>query len=312
MSTYKKQFIFQQKNNLFSIPLDIVIEVEESPKLTQPPWSEKALVGLLNYKGLPIPVLEPSLFISNPEKNKKFESNSSVVITEVQNFKIAYLQDKFYKIIPALDLNENQESEHFLSGMTMLDNKPLLVLNVNFLLNHFRNIFQNQFSLEVKQKSIVKEGTNVDCIKFLSFVIDNVDFCVPIEEVLEVVENLEVTLLFNTPPLFRGLLNLRGKIIPALDISVFLDLPLRQLTENTKYLILFHNSVEIAICVDMIYKMREWKHSQVISPEGILSGTIAKYSKGIIKSDQKTILVLSTIDLIYSDILESFTRMESI
>ncbi|GAO02108.1 chemotaxis protein CheW [Anaeromyxobacter sp. PSR-1] len=56
--------------------------------------------------------------------------------------------------------------------------------------------------------------------QYLSFRIDGIDYAVPILKVREILQHEEITRVPGTPPSVRGVLNVRGAVVPVVDLAV--------------------------------------------------------------------------------------------
>ncbi|MBK8398358.1 MAG: chemotaxis protein CheW [Leptospiraceae bacterium] len=312
--TENKQFVFLFGPAYFSIQLNNVIEVYDSPDVKDLPWEEIGLRGMIHYRGIPIPVIDPVL-IANIKSDKKNRPIKSVVIFEKDNCKIALTVDKFYNILPEVEKDseefEEDSLESFIVGFSMLADKPLVLLNEEKIARHYRKIFTKQVSLTPNQKLEILTPTKDKILeKFIFFTIGEVNFGVPIKEVMEVLENLDVTPLFKVVPILRGLINLRGKVVPCMDISTYLGLPARSLNENTKFVMLQSGRSEIALCVDSVSKMKEVDNALIQTNEGVLNGPISEYATGILQLQKQTLLMISAKNLVESSDLKEYFASE--
>ncbi|HNK56244.1 MAG TPA: chemotaxis protein CheW, partial [Leptospiraceae bacterium] len=235
---------------------------------------------------------------------------------EKENCKIALAVDKFHNIIPEPE-NESEDFqedsfESFIIGFSMLSEKPLVYLNEEKIVKHYKKIFTRQVSLKSNQKQEIFSTEKKQILeKFIFFTIGEVNFGVPIREVLEVLENLDVTPLFKVVPTLRGLINLRGKVVPCMDISGYLGLPARSLNENTKFVLLQSGGSEIALCVDSVSKMKEIDNALIQNNEGILNGPISEYATGVLQLQKQTLLMISAKNLIESNDLKEYFLPEA-
>lgn len=71
-------------------------------------------------------------------------------------------------------------------------------------------------------------GTGARGGLFLVFHLDNRLYGVPVSAVREILPMVEITPLPNAPPFFRGIVNLRGAIVPIIDLRRKLKLPERK------------------------------------------------------------------------------------
>ncbi len=69
--------------------------------------------------------------------------------------------------------------------------------------------------------------------KYLTFALGKETYGLQILKVFEIIGLMEITEVPRTPPFVRGVINLRGKIIPVVDLRMKFDLPSKEDTERT-------------------------------------------------------------------------------
>ncbi|MEW6321014.1 MAG: chemotaxis protein CheW [Acidobacteriota bacterium] len=69
--------------------------------------------------------------------------------------------------------------------------------------------------------------------KYLTFTIDDETYAVPVLKVREIIKLLAITPVPQTPPHVRGVVNLRGKVIPVVDLRLKFGFDGRDLTDRT-------------------------------------------------------------------------------
>ncbi len=80
-----------------------------------------------------------------------------------------------------------------------------------------------------------EEKKGLECIagKYLTFKMGNEEYGIEIMKVVEIIGVMEITAVPRTPDFIRGVINLRGKIIPIVDLRQKFDLPRKEDTERT-------------------------------------------------------------------------------
>jgi len=69
--------------------------------------------------------------------------------------------------------------------------------------------------------------------RFLSFVLQNEVFCIEILKIKEIMAMTEVTAIPQTPAFLKGVLNLRGQILPVIDLRLKFGMPPQAYTDRT-------------------------------------------------------------------------------
>lgn len=330
MLEQNKQFIFYHSDNIFSLPLENVAEVTENLHFNSVQNLGKGIIGVVNYLSNALPVVNPSFLIADNNKipNDSIpELNQSYVVIELEDWKFAFLLDKFHKIIPKFQTSQDLNSHDSLfSGIGLLDNRPVYIIHLQNLIFNARQTISGTIQSDQGSESSsmlvnadkVSEKTDSETLdspetdpkisKCLCFFLDSMQFGIPIQDVVEVVDNLLVTPLFKVSPYLRGLINVRGKVIPCVDISAHLKLPYRPLNENTKFVILRNDSEELAICVDSISNMRDLSSHRIQKNDGLLEKKLENIASGIVHIQNETVLIVSSQAIIGSNDLKEYRR----
>jgi purine-binding chemotaxis protein CheW len=107
----------------------------------------------------------------------------------------------------------------------------------------------------------------------------------------------ELTPLPCTPPFLLGIVNVRGRILPVLDLKKFFDLPERGLTDLHRIILVHGNDLELGLLADVIVGVRSVAADSLQPSLPTLTGIRADYLKGI--GEQR--LVVLDVDRILSD-----------
>jgi purine-binding chemotaxis protein CheW len=107
----------------------------------------------------------------------------------------------------------------------------------------------------------------------------------------------ELTPLPCTPPFVLGIVNVRGRILPVLDLKRFFDLPERGLTDLHRMILVRGNGLELGLLADVIVGVRSVAADDLQPSLPTLSGIRADYLKGV--SVER--LVVLDLDRILSD-----------
>ena len=117
----------------------------------------------------------------------------------------------------------------------------------------------------------------------------------------------DLTALPGTPPFVLGVINLRGHILPVVDIKKFFDLPEKGLTDLNKVIVLRGSSMEFGILADLIIGMRFVPLEGLQTSLPTLTGIRADYLQGI-TSDRLVVLdagrILSDDRIVVNEQLE--------
>jgi purine-binding chemotaxis protein CheW len=107
----------------------------------------------------------------------------------------------------------------------------------------------------------------------------------------------ELTPLPCTPPFVLGIVNVRGRILPVIDMKKFFDLPDRGLTDLHRIILVRGGDLEFGILADVIVGVRSLPSDSLQPSLPTLSGVRADYLKGVTEQH----LVVLDLDCIISD-----------
>lgn len=142
--------------------------------------------------------------------------------------------------------------------------------------------------------------TAIQDLQAVVFMLNKAYYGVPILQVQEIVKMTEITELPNTPDFVQGIVNLRGKIIPIIDMRKRFGLPEEVIDENWKILILKAEDVLFGVMVDQISEVEKVPASLIEKPPKIVAGVNGKFINGIAKTENR-LLILLDIAKILSD-----------
>lgn len=136
------------------------------------------------------------------------------------------------------------------------------------------NLFETVDDLEEKTQQISNEK------KYLTFLSDGLCFGVNVEYVIEIITNHKITILPMVPNFIKGIINLRGQVIPILDIRLRMNKPSIESTDQTCIIVLNIDSIMIGISVDSVSQVVDIDESQISPPtannrQELVSGMIS-------------------------------------
>jgi len=106
---------------------------------------------------------------------------------------------------------------------------------------------------ETAEDIVLSETTE----RFLTFMSDGLVFGVSTENVIEIITNYMIRPLPMVPDYIRGIINLRGQVLPVMDIRLRMNKPFREYTSTTCIIILEINSTLIGIAVDTVLQVQD-------------------------------------------------------
>jgi len=103
---------------------------------------------------------------------------------------------------------------------------------------------------ETKIDDTAYEDDDMTRDRYLCFALEEQSFAVPITAVREIVEMQEITPVPHMPEYLRGVVNLRGQIIPIIDLRLRLNMEFREYDRRTCIVIVAYEDKQIGLVVD--------------------------------------------------------------
>lgn len=140
-------------------------------------------------------------------------------------------------------------------------------------------------------------------LSYLSFKLGEEEFAANVSRVLEILELPVITKVPHAPDFMRGVINLRGKVLPVLDTRTKFRMPKVDDTINTSIVVLKVNidgsPLEVGAVVDSVEEVRNLTDEEIDAPPKIGLSFNATFLKGMVKDKDKFIMVLD-IDKVFS------------
>jgi purine-binding chemotaxis protein CheW len=147
--------------------------------------------------------------------------------------------------------------------------------------------------------------------QYLTFKLDQELFAVDIDKVHEVLEFNTMTKVPRTPEFMRGVINLRGNVVPVVDMRLKLGLSMTQKTVDTCVVIsevaVDGERTVLGALVDSVQEVIDLGASQIAPPPHMGSRIDASVIRGMGKRDDQFIMILDLDRVFTADELRSST-----
>jgi purine-binding chemotaxis protein CheW len=129
-------------------------------------------------------------------------------------------------------------------------------------------------------------------MKVVVFSIGNEEYGVEVDKVRTIEKMLPFTRVPKTPAFVKGVINLRGVIVPIIDLRSRFGLVETAYTSNTRLIIVSAADLEVGLIVDSANDVINVDSDRIEQPPEVVGGIRAKYLQGIVKLEQSRLLVL--------------------
>lgn len=151
-------------------------------------------------------------------------------------------------------------------------------------------------TLELPAASNLVEATSQDqqsISQIVSFRLFNEEYGVDIMHVQEIILIGQITQMPQVPDYISGLINLRGHVIPIIDLRVRFTLEVTDRTEHSRIIVLNVNKKTVGIIVDAVDEVLRINLDQIEPASVGLTGCGKEYVSGLVKFEKKLLILLN-------------------
>lgn len=142
---------------------------------------------------------------------------------------------------------------------------------------------------------IVQKDVEID--KYLSFFSDDIEYAVNIKYVTDIIKLLPITFLPKLPKYIRGIINLRGKIVPVIDIRMRFGKDSIEYTDSACIIVMEYTNIVVGILVDSVAEVTDIKTSSIMQPPKNNNAELNRFVSGISNQNGKVKLLINSMQL---------------
>lgn len=129
-------------------------------------------------------------------------------------------------------------------------------------------------------------------LQLVVFRLANEEYGLPITKVQEINRLTPITKLPQTPVFMEGVINLRGRIIPVIDLRKRFELAVEEYTDDTRIIVVDFNGQTVGVIVDAVTEVVRLAAASVEPPPNN-SVLDARYIEGVGKMDNRLLILLA-------------------
>ena len=152
----------------------------------------------------------------------------------------------------------------------------------------------NTLDIQAKKMSVETD----ELLQLVSFNIGNEEFGVDILKVQEINRIVDITKVPQSPSYVEGVINLRGKVIPIVNLRKRFSLEAKEYDKDTRIVVVDINSSIIGLVVDAVSEVLRLEANTIEPPPEIVTGINSKYIKGVAKLENRLLIFLDLTKVI--------------
>lgn len=129
-------------------------------------------------------------------------------------------------------------------------------------------------------------------MKIVVFMLGRDEYGVEVERVKTIERMMPITRVPKTYDFIKGVINLRGVVIPVIDLRGRFGLPEAEATDQTRIIILAHAELEVGFIVDNASDVMDINEEDIEPAPEVVGGIQAKYLRGVAKIGEDRLLIM--------------------
>ena len=138
---------------------------------------------------------------------------------------------------------------------------------------------------------------------YLSFKLGEEVFAINVSKVLNILEMKPITKVPKSPEYLKGVINLRGTVLPVVDLRLKFGLPENNITVDTNIIVLSIDKegeeIMLGILIDAVKEVLEFKSEEIAPSPSIGTKYNSSFIKGMWRVEENFIMILD-IDKVFS------------
>lgn len=156
---------------------------------------------------------------------------------------------------------------------------------------------------------LLESGTNE--LEIVEFQVGSNRFGINVIKVKEIIQPIPVTFIPHAHPHVEGIIQLRGEVLPVIQVGKVLGLPIVSNTEQEKYVVAEFNKQKVVFHVDNVTQIHRISWNQIEKPSDLYQGGTS-HVIGVIKREEEMLLLLDFERIIMDINPESGISVDSV
>ncbi len=141
--------------------------------------------------------------------------------------------------------------------------------------------------------------------KYLTFRLDVEDYGIAILHVKEIISIQKITDVPDLPDFVKGVINLRGQVIPTIDLRLRFGISPKAYDERTCIIITHMNDIPVGVIVDTVNEVLDIPPEMITPPPSVQKGAAHRFIQGLGRVGEDVKIILNAEKLLHEDELEA-------
>lgn len=138
--------------------------------------------------------------------------------------------------------------------------------------------------------------------RYLTFFMKDVFYGIELSHVIEIVSVPPITTIPSLPNYIKGIINLRGKVVPVIDVRLKFNQEAREYDDKTCIIVVVINDMHVGLIVDSVAEVLTIEKNQCTLPPDFGTSSTDKYLKSIAKIDSQVVMNIDCQKFFHADL----------
>ncbi len=152
--------------------------------------------------------------------------------------------------------------------------------------------------MQTDVQEIVKKEVNNELLQLVTFKLDVEEFGIDILRVQEIIRIMSITKVPNSPEFVEGVINLRGRVIPVINLRRRLMLPTIEKDNKTRVIVVELSDKTVGFIVDEVNEVLRIPKSITEPPPEMTAGIDSDYITSVGKLEDRLLILLDIEKLV--------------
>jgi purine-binding chemotaxis protein CheW len=149
-----------------------------------------------------------------------------------------------------------------------------------------------------------------DSVQVINFQVGGDEYAVDIQSVREVTGLREITQLPNAPPFVKGVINLRGEVIPIIDLREKLGITQVEYDDLTNIIFVELEAKVIGVVVDRVSHVIRLSSADISPAPPLIGGLSGRFVTGVAKLEHGLVVILNMAKILTAEEVIELERLE--
>lgn len=150
-----------------------------------------------------------------------------------------------------------------------------------------------------------------ELLHFISFELGGEVFGLPLTKAQEIIRMVPVLKIPQSPDFVEGIINLRGKVVPVIDLKKRFSLEQTAWGSNARIIIAAIGRVLVGLMVDQVYEVVQIEENAFEEAPAIVSAVHHRFIRGIVKRESSMTIILDADNLVSTEEVEMLKIINS-